>query len=422
VQGSNNAGRSPSNKADAGMSSTTVEPADSLMQPRTPPASRGGRRIVYAMTGADGLCGGIATANKNVLRALSRLAQDGGCRFTVLSLHETVKDRPDCLPQDAEFLAFGGRKLPFAARLAQRACAGGLLAFDHVTLSPPVLPHSVLRRCRLAILAHGSEADDRMKRSSRWMFRLADKVLTNSDLTRERLLRWLPDVQAETCWLGLSPDFDLPDALPESASPTVELTACDGVRRRIGERMLLLVARMDASEGEKGHDAVIRALPRLRTKFPDVQAVFPGSGSGREALARMAADLNVADAVFLPGFVTTPALQAYYRQCAAYVMPSQQEGFGLVYLEAMSAGKPCVGCRNDGAEEVIVHDETGLLIADQSDTSELVAALDRLLAAPDWSAQLGRRGFQRLHEHFTAARHQQRVLTALRPLMETGSR
>lgn len=375
-------------------------------------------QLTYAMTGANGLCGGIATANKNVLRALSHIAAERVCRLSVLSLHESTADRPNFLPPDAEFSPFQGRRMPFALRLAQRAARGGLLACDHVTLSVPALPHALLRRCRLVIMAHGSEADDRMKRSSTWMFRLADKVLTNSNLTRERLLRRLPQVHAETCWLGLSPEFDLRETIPDPITGPMELTACDGERRQIGERMLLLVARVDATEGEKGHDAVIRALPRLRSRFPNVQAVFPGGGSGRDGLARLAAELNVADAVFLPGFVPAADLAELYRRCAAFVMPSQQEGFGLVYLEAMSFGKPCIGCRDDGAEEVIVHEETGLLIADQSDMTELVAALDRLLGNPEWSAAQGRQGFLRLHEHFTAAQHQQRVRASLQCLLE----
>jgi glycosyltransferase involved in cell wall biosynthesis len=181
--------------------------------------------------------------------------------------------------------------------------------------------------------------------------------------------------------------------------------------------MLLLVARMDATEMEKGHDAVIRALPRLRLRFPDVQAVFPGPGSGRDILASLARELNVADAVFFPGFVTTERLEQLYLRSYAFVMPSRQEGFGLVYLEAMNFGKACLGCRDDGAEEVIVHEETGLLIDDQSDMNKLAGALERLLINPDWTRRLGQNGFLRLHTHFTSAKHQERVRAAIEDLL-----
>jgi glycosyltransferase involved in cell wall biosynthesis len=105
----------------------------------------------------------------------------------------------------------------------------------------------------------------------------------------------------------------------------------------------------------------------------------------------------------------------------AFVMPSQQEGFGLVYLEAMNYGKACIGCRNDGAEEVIVHEETGLLLHDQHNISELVAALSKLLSDPAWTRSLGSRGFARLHQSFTAEKHQARFQTCIGKILDGES-
>lgn len=365
------------------------------------------------MTGAEGQSGGIATANKNILRAVADLAVTTSRPLRVLSLHESPHHRPGYLPPGVCFCAYQGNKRAFALALLRQALAGGLVMVDHVTLSLPLLPLLWLGRCRLVVMAHGSEADDRMRTTSRWMFRLATKVLTNSELTRQRLLRRLPTVRAEACPLGLSPDFSLADGRSAGSDAPIELAACDGQLRKIGAQALLLVARMDATEAEKGHDAVLRALPRLRERFPNVQAVFPGSGSGRVKLMRLAQELRVGDAVFFPGYVSTAVLAQLYRASMAFVMPSRQEGFGLVYLEAMCFSKPCVGCRNDGAEEVIVHEETGLLIQNQSDTLELVAALERLLGDPVWARRLGEQGAQRLHERFTAEHHQTRVKAAI---------
>jgi glycosyltransferase involved in cell wall biosynthesis len=79
----------------------------------------------------------------------------------------------------------------------------------------------------------------------------------------------------------------------------------------------------------------------------------------------------------------------------------------------MNAGKPCLGCRDGGAEEVIVDGKTGLLIASPIDSDELVGALRRLLRDPDIAHEMGRRGFDRLHEKFTAAHAQQRIYDQL---------
>lgn len=99
-------------------------------------------------------------------------------------------------------------------------------------------------------------------------------------------------------------------------------------------------------------------------------------------------------------------------------MPSRQEGFGLVYLEAMNYGKPCVGCRDDGAEEVIEHERTGLLLRQPVTREELFACLGALLRDPQRAQEMGEHGFRRLHEEFTARQLQERIrrhISALLP-------
>ncbi|MCH7562947.1 MAG: glycosyltransferase family 4 protein, partial [Gemmatimonadetes bacterium] len=147
---------------------------------------------------------------------------------------------------------------------------------------------------------------------------------------------------------------------------------------------------------------LIGVLPALLSTWPDVQLVFPGPGEDRNNLRALAARKGVAASVFLPGLVSNETLMRLYRRCYAFVMPSRQEGFGLVYLEAMNFGKPCVGCFDQGAAEVIVHGETGLLVEDPGDADELLGALHAILRQPEYAKELGRRGFQRLLEHFTA--------------------
>lgn len=375
------------------------------------------RRLIYAMTGAEGVCGGIATANKNALRGIVRVAKDRDCQLVVVSLHELGNARPHYLPADAAFYGCGSSKIRFAARVGWFSLLGAFIVVDHVTLVLPALPMALLRWCRTAIVAHGSEADDRMKLTSRWSFLAAEMVLTNSELTLRRLKNRIPAVRGKACLLGLSPDIPLLDVSLPSSPRTLELRSADGEMRAIGPQMLLLVARIDPGEMEKGHDAIVRALSKLQVDFPDVQAVFPGPGSGRDKLIQLANELNVSDRVFLPGFVAPQCLIDLYQTCYAFVMPSQQEGFGLVYLEAMSYAKSCVGCRNDGAEEVIVHEETGLLQNDQCDIEELVTNMTRLLSNPAWNNQLGRNGWRRLQDQFSPEKHQKRFADAIMELM-----
>lgn len=373
---------------------------------------RGG--VVFAMTGCRATPGGIAANNGNLLRTVSELARRRGVPLTVLSYLESDEDRPPFLPRHAAFHGCRGRRIRFAAKLVGLAARHRDLVFDHVTLALPVLPLAAGGAVRTVIFAHGSEAWRRVRRSSRWSLRAAALCLTNSRYTLRRMRRRLGRrFRGRACPLGLPPDMGLNRTPPSEPPQPPVLRAADGRERHLSGRILLLVARMHPDEGRKGHRQLIRALPELRRRFPDVQLVFPGPGDDRFALAEEALRRRVGDAVFLPGFVDTALLRRLYGLAYAYVMPSRQEGFGLTYLEAMNFAKPCVGCRNDGAADVVVHGRTGLLVNDPDDLSELTGVLARLLEDPVRAARMGTAGFRRLHRRFTPRRARERMRAAL---------
>jgi glycosyltransferase involved in cell wall biosynthesis len=283
------------------------------------------------------------------------------------------------------------------------------MVFDHVTLALPVLPHVMSGLVRTVVFAHGSESWRRVRRSSRWSFRHASLTLANSEFTRSRMLECGIHGRVEACPLGLSPDAVLNLSVPALPSTSMELEAADKSVHAIGPRMLLLVARMHPGEREKGHDEILNVWPAILQKFPDAQFVFAGPGEDRPRLAEKALAIGVGSTVFLPGRVPAEMLQDLFHRCYAHVMPSRQEGFGLVHLEAMNFGKPCVGCHNDGAADVIVNEETGLLVENPGNPEELTGVLLRLLGDEQLAARMGAAGSARLHERFTAGHVQDRV-------------
>jgi phosphatidyl-myo-inositol dimannoside synthase len=373
--------------------------------------------LLFAMTGAGGLCGGIHTANLNILHALVELADEKGAGLTVLSLHERQSDRPDWLPAKARFFAFAGNQLTFSARMLREAVRRPVICFDHVTLALPLLPLVQARVIKSVVFAHGSEAWKRVRKTSVWSLQSASLCLTNSHFTLKRMQNRIAEFHGVACPLGLSPEVALNTKLPNPPESVLELEAANGKTYPLGERVLLLVARMHPAEREKGHDALIDVLPEVVARYPETQLVFAGPGDDRENLIARARARGVASSVFIPGFVPVSTLQELYRRCYAFVMPSKQEGFGLVYLEAMNYAKPCLGCFDDGAEDVISDRETGLLIRDPKDSRELLSALCALLDDPQLAGRLGRNGFKRLHQRFTSHHYQQRVKAQIASLL-----
>ena len=134
----------------------------------------------------------------------------------------------------------------------------------------------------------------------------------------------------------------------------------------------LIVARMSAAERYKGHDALLDLWPGVLARRPDARLVVAGDGDDRPRLESRARSLGLSHAVSFAGRVSDARLNELYDECRFLVMPSRDEGFGLVFLEAMRAGKPCIGARG-AAEEIIEHNVTGLIVDPGNPASEFDA-------------------------------------------------
>jgi len=134
---------------------------------------------------------------------------------------------------------------------------------------------------------------------------------------------------------------------------------------------------------------VIEALAMLRDS--SVRYLIAGRGEDQEFLRRVAARFGVAGRVHLLGAVSDAVLVDLYRRCAAFVLPSGKEGFGIVFLEAMFFGAPVIAAREKGAVDVVSHDRSGLLVA-YGDTAALREAIERVLEDGALRARLRAQG------------------------------
>lgn len=140
----------------------------------------------------------------------------------------------------------------------------------------------------------------------------------------------------------------------------------------LGEgKVLMTVARLWSGDIYKGVDVTLRALPEIRQAFPDVKYLIVGRGDDRLRLEQLAQDLGVRDCAVFAGFVPNAALIDHYRLADAYIMPSQ-EGFGIVYLEAMACGVPVLAGDADGSADPLQDGRVGWRVPHRD--SEAVAA------------------------------------------------
>jgi glycosyltransferase involved in cell wall biosynthesis len=168
----------------------------------------------------------------------------------------------------------------------------------------------------------------------------------------------------------------------------------------------------------KGHADLLRALALVHRDVPEARLVvvggeYPPGGRYTDEMRALAAQLGVADRVLFTGH--RPDVARLLAAADVYAMPSFEEPFGLVYLEAMAMRRPVVALASGGVPEVVVHGETGLLSA-PGDLPALAAHLVTVLRDPDLRARMGAAGRRRVETRFTPermAREAERVLATL---------
>lgn len=142
-------------------------------------------------------------------------------------------------------------------------------------------------------------------------------------------------------------------------------------------KVLMTVARLWPGDIYKGVDVTIRALPQILQVFPEVKYLVVGRGDDRVRLANLAQDLGVADRVVFAGFIPTEELIYHYRLADAYVMPSQ-EGFGIVYLEAMACGVPVISGDADGSADPLQDGRVGWRVPHREPDAVAAACIELL--------------------------------------------
>lgn len=189
---------------------------------------------------------------------------------------------------------------------------------------------------------------------------------------------------------------------------------------RANQPVLLTVGRLAATEAYKGHDQVIAALPAIRASNPEVRYVIVGTGDDQPRLQACAVRHGQSDAVIFAGFIPEHELPEYYRLCDAFVMPSTGEGFGIVYLEALASGRPCIVGNQDASPEAIGNGRWGFAVDPRSPAAIAEAVIKLMTRAHDkpWLHEPATLR-QEVIERYGFAAFKQSLVRALQQLVPT---
>jgi glycosyltransferase involved in cell wall biosynthesis len=163
---------------------------------------------------------------------------------------------------------------------------------------------------------------------------------------------------------------------------------------------------------------LLEAAALLRHRISGVRVRIVGKGPQWEDVVGLHATLGLGETVTLLGDVSRERLAEEYVSADLFCLPSVQESLGIVFLEAMAAGLPVVGCRAAAIPEVVQDGVTGVL-APPRDPAGLAAALEAMLADPERARAMGEAG-RRAVAAYTPERVAAGLLEAVRLGLERG--
>jgi len=345
--------------------------------------------------------GGVQEAGRLTAVALDQIARSHNWSTNLFSLNDPMGEQKlqlDGASLSLEGFARGKARFVAAALRSRRAAnksGAHIIVAGHPHMAPVAAwmqRCSTARPVRAIVMAHGIEVWQPLPLLRGLGLRRVHTVTAPSNDTQRKLV----DIQridaARTRRLPwpLNPDFlrlserrdlPLPPGFPNG-------------------QVILTIGRAAASEKYKGTDGLIQAVAQMSSAIPDLHLVAVGGGDDLDRLKELATDLAVAERVrFLQG-LSREQIAACYSKCDVFALPSAGEGFGLVFLEAMTFGKPVVAARSGGAVDMVEDGANGLLVPPR-DPAALALALGRLLKDAALRQALGARGEALVREKYS---------------------
>jgi glycosyltransferase involved in cell wall biosynthesis len=323
--------------------------------------------------------GGIQSYVKDIFQGYLELSGEYNAEVFLL------RDSSNCLnPFESDSFKFHYFKNK-SAQMGRISLSGALLKCllqkrpqhvfcGHINLAPLIQTLCQPLGIPYTVLTYGKEVWEPLNNQQRHALTAASEIWTISRYSRDRACAANGIDPNKVKMLPCAIDGD--KFTPGTKQP--ELITKYGLTNA---KVLMTVARLWSGDIYKGVDVTIRALPKIAQVFPEVKYLVIGRGDDQPRLAQLAQDLGVSDRVVFAGFVPTEDLIAHYRLADAYIMPSQ-EGFGIVYLEAMACGVPVLSGDADGSSDPLQDGKVGWRVPHR-DPDAVAAACIEILRGED---------------------------------------
>ncbi len=290
-----------------------------------------------------------------------------------------------------------------------------VIILSHVNL----IPVGVLLKwwspgSKLVLFAHGIELWNNPGVINRFLLRFVDFFWSVSHFTQTSIQEKynIPDYKCMVLNNALDPFIQKQEVKHDRNK------ICAKLDIQNNQKVLFMLARIQSSEQYKGYDQVIMAMDAIKDLYPNLIYCIGGKydDTEKQRIQSFAKKLGLEDRVRLLGYVEDATVSDWYHASDAYVMPSSQEGFGLVFIEAMYHGLPVIAGNRDGSVDALLQGELGQLV-DPFNIQEIAAAIIRVLSNP----QSCYPNHQKLMENFGYPKYREKMELCLQKILSTNA-
>ena len=353
--------------------------------------------------------GGIEKVCRIMGKALYELGLQYGGQVNIFALygHSRFTDGNKYFPQQI-IRGFNFKRIRFVLASLAAGRTSNVILLSHINLLlVGYLIKLIKPSARLILLAHGIEVWKPLPAWKRYILNRCDGILAVSTYTAKRtqMLHGMDAAKITVINNCLDPLLEKP----------LTADAADTLKQRYGlqngQPVLLSVSRMVETEKYKGYDKVLAILPKLIKTHPALKYLLVGKYDENEKkrLDELVLASGIRDHVLFTGFVPDEEMAAHFGLADVFVMPSEKEGFGIVFIEAMFYGIPVIAGNKDGSTDALLHGELGTLV-DTDEAGALLQAIQNILNKR--AAYLPNEG--KLMEHFSYKGYKRRIREVVR--------
>ena len=316
-------------------------------------------KVLFFYLDAFSQTGGIENFNKAFMKALSDLSGENDLSFRAVSVYDSGPDERYIAKEN--YRGFNGSKFRSSYYAIKESIKYDQIILGHINLAIVGIVIKIIRpSVRIILITHGIEVWEKLHFIKGAFLKRVDKIFAVSNFTKEKLVTAnnIDPAKVGILHNTIDPYFKIPDSFEK---PNYLL---DRYKISKNAKIILTVTRITDTENEKGYEKVIDILPELLKEDPNIIYILAGKYTPKAGtrLKKLVEDKNIGSNFILAGYISETEMTDHYLLADVFILPSKQEGFGIVFIEALACGVPVIAGNMDGSVDALNNGEFGRLV------------------------------------------------------------